>query len=130
MMLQRGERIRQLPLVEAWRNSRHWSRAAARLQSFRDLDRNAVSIFFFAMKMPLQFDVNIALAKNFRQPLHRFECRLRSTLPERRSQRSFFSAGEANQTIGMLNKIRSSDAQAPSFRPTRSFIFVIRRQRF
>jgi hypothetical protein len=64
------------------------------------------------MKMPLQFDVNIRLAKtesakNLRQALHRFERRLRATLRERRSQRSFLSSSQANQTIGMLNKIRS-----------------------
>ena len=50
------------------------------MQSFRDLDRNPVSILFLAMKMTLQFDVNIGPAKNFRESLHRFECRLRSTL--------------------------------------------------
>ena len=121
MMLQRGERIRQFALPG--RGIVHAiGREQRQVQSFRDLDRNPVSIFFIAMKMPLQFDVNIRLAKYFRQSLHCFESRLRSIFRERRGQRSFISTSQANQTIGVLNKIRTRRAGS-FFAPNPQFHF-------
>ena len=69
------------------------------------------------MKMSLQFDVNIRLAKtesakNLRQALHRFERRLRPTMRESRRQRSFLPASQADQTIGVLTKIRARSASS------------------
>jgi len=80
------------------------------VQSFRDFDRHPVSMFFAAMEMALQFDVDIRLAENLCQTFHGFQRRLRSCLCQRRRQRAFFSAGQANQTSGVLDKILARGA--------------------
>src|SRR5271166_509077 len=57
------------------------------------------------MKMTLQFDVNIGWAKNLHQSLNGCAGRLWPSLRQSGSQRSFFSAGQANQTISIFNKV-------------------------
>src|SRR6202142_3953881 len=109
MVLQRGERIRQLAFM------RHGivdaiGREQRQPQSFRDLDRDPVSVFFFAMKMPLQFNVNIGWAEirsseNLGQALYGFECRSGSALRQRNCQRSFSPTGQANQTADMFGNV-------------------------
>ena len=65
MMSQRGECIREFALVRSGIiyaiGREQWQ-----LQSFRNVDRNPISIFFRTLKMTLQFDVNICSTKYFR----------------------------------------------------------------
>ena len=53
----------------------------------------------------------------------------RVRLFQRGRERAFFASRQTDQTGGVLNKMEDK-AQPPSLRPTRDFIFVIRRQRF
>ena len=102
VMLQRGECVCQLALAS--RGIVHAiGREQGQVQRFRDFDGDPVSIFFVAMEMPLHFDINVALTKNFREALYRFQCRLRTFLRERRGQWTFGSAGQANQSDGMFD---------------------------
>src|SRR5882724_7349485 len=66
------------------------------------------------MKMPLQFDINIALTKNSRQTFHRTPRFFDATMSQGSSQEAVIAAGEANESVSVFSQF---------FFMNRSFLF-------
>ena len=67
-----------------------------------NFDGGAVARFLLAMKMALQFHIDVAVAKDAGQTFHRATRLLHPTLRQRNGERTIIPAGEADQSGRML----------------------------
>src|ERR1700758_3838606 len=84
-----------------------------------NLDGNAVAGFFLAVKMALEFDVDVLAAKNAGQMLDRAAGFGRASFCQRGSERTFLASGEADDASGVLREFVLK---------YRSFFFSLRAQ--
>src|SRR3984957_2886361 len=65
----------------------------------RDFNRSLISRFFFAAKMPLQFDINAVAPKTFAKPLNRLRSEPDSTFRQRIGERPLLPTRQTNQPL-------------------------------
>ena len=97
-------------------------------QFARDFDRRLIPRFFFAAKMPLQFDVNIVTSKAFAKPFHRLRGEPDSAFRKRMGERALFATGQTNQAL-WCSRVPLPRGRLRLF-CARNFISVIARHRF
>ena len=93
--------------VKTSSNWRCWGRAYAhairreqrQAQFLRDFHGRLIARFFFAMEVPLEFDINIIPAKHGAELLHHVDRAPDSPLGQSMRQGTFFSARQANQSL-------------------------------
>ena len=67
-----------------------------------NFDGGAIAGFLLAMKMALEFDVNVGAAKDFSQVLNAGSRAFHPTVLQSQSQRTIVVSGEANQAFRMF----------------------------
>src|SRR5580692_6856045 len=80
-----------------------------KIQRTRDIDRRAIAGFFFALEMTLQFNVDVAGAKDSYQLIDDSPRFVDATLPQRSGQRAFRAAGEADESGSVLLQFVGTD---------------------
>ena len=96
-MAQAGEHIEQLSLSRL-RIADSVGRDQRRSQSARQLDHRLIADLFGAMKMTLQFEIDVLLPEDALQALH-------SAARQIPRQRTILVAGQANQTFRKLGQL-------------------------
>src|SRR5262245_9087236 len=100
-MAQRGENVAEFAFL--FGGIRHAiGREDGKLQSMGYFDGDTVAGFFFAVKMPLQFDVNILASEDFDQAKNRSKCFPRTAARERRGKRAIICTCKADKSRGVL----------------------------
>ena len=103
VMAQRSENVQHFPFLRQ-RVAHAVCRQQRQARASRDFERGLVARLFFARKMALQFDVHIAAAKKFREPLNAGDSARDSSVRQRVRQRTFVAARKANQARGIADK--------------------------
>ncbi len=75
-----------------------------------NFDGGAIARFLLAMKMALQFHVNIVVAKDAGQAFHRASCFFHAAMSQRGGQRSVIAAGQADQPGSMFLQFLLADS--------------------
>jgi hypothetical protein len=99
-----GEHVEQLALV-----GRGVADAVGGQQRQTQGARNAhgslIAMLLVAVVVALQFDIHIARAEDVHQPLDLAQCLVIAAARQRRRQRAFVAAGQADQAFGKLRDI-------------------------
>ena len=80
------------------------------LQRAGNFDGGAVARFLLAMKMALQFHIDIVVAENAGQAFHRAPRFFHAALSQRSGERAVIAAGEADQPAGMFLQLILADS--------------------
>ncbi len=76
-----------------------------RLSAAARLEQRLVAALFFALLVALQFEIEIAAAVDGSEPVERLARRALAAARERRGQRAFVAAGQADQSGGKFFEI-------------------------
>ena len=80
------------------------------MQRAGDFDGGAVARFLLAMKMALQFHIDVAVAKDAGQAFDRAPRFFHAATGQRASERAVIAAGEADQPGGMFLQLILADS--------------------
>ena len=86
-----------------------------------NFDGSAVARFLLAMKMALQFHIDVALAENAGQAFHRAPRFFHAALSQRGSERTVIAPGQADQPGSMLLQFIFVDSAFAFLSPAASF---------
>ena len=96
VMTDGGEQIQNLAIVRS-RVAHAIGGDHRQLQRARNANGGLVAPFLFALLVALQFDIDILAAEDSRQLFDRLAARRFAAARQRRSQRAFIAAGQADQ---------------------------------
>jgi len=108
MVANRGEHIAKFTLARG-RLADSIGGQQREMQGAGDFDGSSVAGFLLAMKMTLQFHINIAVAKNAGQAFHRAPRFFHAALRQGSGEQTIIAAGETNESIGMLLQFAFTD---------------------
>jgi hypothetical protein len=96
-----GERVAQFTILCS-RITDVVGRELRKIQRLGNCNGSAVASLFFAMKMPLQFDVHIAAAKQSNQAVDLLSRLIHAATLQSRGERPIRTTGQADEAFGML----------------------------